>query len=138
MERDAPPPGHAHVPPPRHANQASALPPPYVFKERQERLGQPQSDGDSRLPVRQAERVGEDSQGRRPDVAVIILQPLRDLWQQALQSRCLRETHDFILRCNRGLHQQSHSACRGCSAGRAEISPSAAQPRAWPEALRGC
>lgn len=118
---DAPARG-THTCPTRRANQASALPPPYVFKERQERREQPQSDGDSRLPVRQAERVAEDSQGRRADVAVAVLQSLRDLWQQALQSRCLHETHHFVLWRSRGLHWQNHAACRGCSAGRAEIS----------------
>lgn len=81
----------------RHANQSSALPMPYVFKEWQKRLDQLQSDGDSRLPVHQAEHVAKDFQGLHPDVVVIILQSLNDVWQEALQSRCLHETHDFGL-----------------------------------------
>lgn len=81
----------------RHANRASALPPPYIFEERQEHREQLQRDGDSRLPVHQAERVPEDSQGCRPDAAVVVLQSLHDLWQQALQSHRLRQTGNLIL-----------------------------------------
>lgn len=97
VERDAPPLGHTHVPP-RRASQAVALPLlPYVSEERQEHLDQLQGDGDGRLPVHPAECIVEDNQGRCTDVAIIILQSLHDLWQQALQSRCLHETHKFIL-----------------------------------------
>lgn len=120
-----------HTPPRRHGNRASALPLPYIFKERQEHREQLQRDGDSRLPVHQAQRVPEDSQGRRPDAAVVVLQSLRDLWQQALQSRRLRQTGDLILRPQK----ETALADPLCGAGRADVRPCAAQPGAWPEAL---
>lgn len=97
VEMDAPPLDHARVPP-RRVNQASALLLPYVFNEWQEHLNHLQSDGDSCLPVHQADHIAEDSHDCHPHViTIIILQSLHDLWQQTLQSCCLCERHNLIL-----------------------------------------
>ena len=86
-----------HTDPQAHRQSPRPSLQPYVIKAWQELLSQLHSDVLGLLPVHVAQDVSQHHQGFHTDVPVSVLQPLHDVWQQALHFLCLRERHNFLV-----------------------------------------
>ena len=67
----------------------------YMVKEVWEILHQLHSDGAGLVPGQVAQHISEEDQDLRPDIGVIMLKHLQDVWQEGLHFSCLHQRQSF-------------------------------------------